>query len=105
MSQIIKTNDFKNLEIITDSDTEGAQKVPMHGTLGKILATSNGTLVRVLNDAGRLQFVPIVLVDATINPGSQANLTHDELEFTNTQDWILISNSPQLIIKPQETQE
>ncbi len=96
MSQLIKSIDNKSLLIVTDSDEENAKIIPINNPMPKILATSNGSLIRVMTDAGRLEFFPIVLTGGTITPGSHEGKVNDQLSFTDTQEWILLSNHSHL---------
>lgn len=99
MSQIIKTTNLKSLVIITGNDEENAKNIPLHNNTAMLLATSNGSLVRVLSDAGRLQFVSVILNHGTITEGSQETKTHDELSFETEQDWLLLSMHSNLLVK------
>lgn len=99
MSQVIKSTDPKLLQIITDDSEESARTMPINNPSPKILASSNGSLVRVMNDAGRLEFIPIVLTGGTITPGSQDTKTNDQLSFAENQEWILLSNHSYLNVE------
>lgn len=99
MSQVIKTIDGKNLLIVTDGEEENASSLPLNNPTPKILATSNGSLVRVLGDVGRLEFIPIHLNGGQVTPGNQETKTHDVLTFEEPQQWVVLSHFTSLYVE------
>jgi hypothetical protein len=99
MSLLIKTTDLKSLQIIKNGDEENATSILINNPMPKLLATSDGSLVRILTDAGRLEIIPIALKSSgTLTLGSREDKTHDQISFSEEQDWLLLSNHSNLIV-------
>ena len=73
---------------LTVQNGQAPARTLMVSSTGFTIATSNGTLVRVMADTPVIEFVPIKLVAATITPDVETS--HPVLTFEAPQDWITV---------------
>lgn len=90
-------NPLTVVELI-NSENQVVQKFNLMPNSSGLLSASDGSLIRVLNDTGVVEFVPIIAPNVVIMEADHAEKAHGEVEFTQPIAWIVYNASPQKFI-------
>lgn len=90
MTTISASQDFKTFNVEQGEETNHLQASFLQGQ--EMIATSNGSLIRAICDAGRVEFSPIFLNDGEIITGSQKDKTSDQIKFKKPLEWVIVSH-------------